>query len=227
MLSDPSRASPGFVIDVVSDVVCPWCYIGKRRLAAALDALAAKAPEVVPRVRWHPFQLNPELPPEGVPRQRYLEAKFGGDARASVIYQRVSAVGREVGIAFDFDAMTRQPNTLDAHCLIAWVQAVRPEATSALVERLFRAWFVEGRFVGDRGELARIAGEAGCDPVAAAAMLASGERREAVTEADERARAMGINGVPFFIFGGRTALSGAHEPPTLLRAIDEALQVTA
>ncbi len=209
-----------FPIDVVSDVVCPWCYIGKRRLEAALATLAAREPELRPVVRWHPFQLNPDLPPEGVDRASYLEAKFGGRARAGEIYARVKAAGASVGLALDFDRIERQPNTLDAHRLVAWAQ--EQGDADAIVEALFAAYFLQGRPVGDRDELAAIAGEAGLDRDAAAAFLASGVLAAEVADGDARARALGIGGVPFFVFGGRVAVSGAHEPATLLQAIAQA-----
>jgi predicted DsbA family dithiol-disulfide isomerase len=173
-------------------------------------------------VRWHPFQLNPDLPPQGVDRRGYLEAKFGGPERAREIYARVGAAGAKVGIPFAFDAIARQPNTLDAHRLIAWAQTRREGDVDALVEALFRAYFIEGRFVGDRDELVRIAQGAGFDPGDAREFLASDELEDAVSDADARARAMGISGVPFFIFGGKTAMSGAHEPEALLDAIAQA-----
>jgi predicted DsbA family dithiol-disulfide isomerase len=208
-------------IDVVSDVVCPWCYIGKRRLETALAELAAAAPDVVPSVRWHPFQLNPDLPAEGIERARYLERKFGGDGRADAIYARVREAAVQSGVTLALDAITRQPNTLAAHRLIMWTQARRGDA-SALVERLFHAYFVEGRLIGDPATLAELAAQAGGDAAAARAFLASDELRDDVADADERARSLGITGVPFFVFNGRLALSGAHEPATLLDAIAQA-----
>ena len=211
--------SPAVVIDVVSDVVCPWCYIGKRKLEAALGELGRQDAATEPSVRWHPFQLNPDLPPQGIPRKTYLHAKFGG-ARAAEVYARVKAVGAEVGIAFDFDRIDIQPNTLAAHRLIAWAQErVDAGLTSDLVERLFQAYFVQGRAIGEPDELARIASEAGLELAAARAMLASTENLAAVSAEDREARDVGINGVPFFIFNGSTALSGAHDPETLLQAI--------
>ncbi|MFO1325382.1 MAG: DsbA family oxidoreductase [Burkholderiales bacterium] len=213
---------PPFVIDVVSDVVCPWCYIGKRRLEAALRSLRDVEPDLPVEVRWHPFQLNPDLPPEGMSRRRYVEAKFGGPDRAREVYARVSGAGESVGIAFAFDAIERQPNTLDAHRLVAWAQS-RPEGDAdALVERLFRAYFVEGRYVGDHDELVRLAADAGYDPDDARRFLASGALRDDVAAADARVRELGVHGVPFFIFGGTTAISGAHEPAALLEAIAQA-----
>jgi len=211
-----------FTIDVVSDVVCPWCYVGKRRLEAALARLREAEPDLPVAVRWHPFQLNPDLPREGVDRRGYLEAKFGGPARAQEIYARVSAAGATVGIPFAFDAIERQPNTLDAHRLIAWAQSRREGDPDALVERLFRAYFLDGRFLGDRETLVATAADAGYDPDDARRFLASDELADAIAGADERARSLGVSGVPFFIFGGKTALSGAHEPETLLDAIAQA-----
>jgi predicted DsbA family dithiol-disulfide isomerase len=211
-----------FTIDVVSDVVCPWCYIGKRRLEAALARLRETDPDLPMVVRWHPFQLNPDLPAEGVDRHAYLEAKFGGPERARQVYERVTAAGRSVDIPFAFDAIERQPNTLDAHRLVAWAQSRSEGDPDALVEALFRANFVEGRFVGDREELVRLAQGAGYDPDDARAFLTSDELRDVVADADRRAREMGIGGVPFFIFGGKTAVSGAQMPETMLEAIAQA-----
>ena len=209
-------AAPLFV-DVVSDVVCPWCYIGKRKLETALARLRADEAGLAPTVRWHPFELNPDLPREGVPRAEYLEKKFGGKARAAEIYARVRAVGAEVGIAFDFDRIARQPNTRDAHRLISWAQQ-RGDA-GALVERLFRAYFIEGRWIGERNELAALAADTGLPGDEARAMLASDAYRAEVEAEYREAQEAGITGVPFFIFNGRTAVSGAHDPDVLLEAI--------
>lgn len=209
-------------VDVVSDVVCPWCFIGKRRLEAALATLQEKEPALPVHLRWHPFQLNPDLPRDGVDRKAYLEAKFGGAARAAQIYERVRAAGRTAGIDFDFESIARQPNTLDAHRLIAWAQSRHEGDPQAVVEALFRAYFLEGRFVGDRAELGAVAEAAGYDRADADAFLASGALRDEVAAADARAREMGVSGVPFFIFDGKTALSGAQEPATILDAIAQA-----
>jgi predicted DsbA family dithiol-disulfide isomerase len=209
-------------VDVVSDVVCPWCYIGKRRLESALEQLRAVQPDLAVDVRWHPFQLNPDLPPEGADRREYLERKFGGPDRAQQIYARVSAAGSTVGIPFAFDAIERQPNTLDAHRLMTWAQARGEGDADALVESLFRAYFLEGRYVGDHDELAKLAAQAGFDAAAARAFLASDELRTEVASADQRAREMGVSGVPFFIFDGKTAVSGAQDPAVMLDAIAKA-----
>jgi predicted DsbA family dithiol-disulfide isomerase len=213
-------------IDVVSDVVCPWCYIGRRRLEAALARLREAEPDLPVQVRWHPFQLNPDLPREGIDRREYLEAKFGGPERAKQIYARVGAAGATVGIPFAFDAIKRQPNTLDAHRLIEWAQA-RPEGDpDALIENLFRAYFLDGRYLGDHDELVRQAEAAGYDPDDTRAFLASDDQQAEVGQADQRARKLGVSGVPFFIFGGKTAVSGAHEPEALLEAIAQARAAT-
>jgi len=210
------------VVDVVSDVVCPWCYIGKRRLEAALAQLRESNPDLPFEIRWHPFQLNPDLPAEGVDRKAYLEAKFGGPQRAKQVYERVMAAGTSVGIPFDFDAIKRQPNTLQAHRLTAWAQSRNEGDADALVEGLFRANFIEGRYVGSVEELVEIARAAGYDPADARAFLDSDELKDVVARSDLRAREMGIGGVPFFIFDGKTALSGAQEPAAIVQAIAQA-----
>ncbi len=221
--ADPASAL--LAVDVISDVVCPWCYIGKRKLEAALGELKTRAPDLAIAVRWHPFQLNPDLPASGVPRASYLAAKFGAADRAAAIYSRVKEVGAQVGIPFAFERITLQPNTLEAHRLIAWAQAQDdPGATAALVERLFHAYFIDGEFLGDRETLVRAADAAGFASDVARAMLASDEGRDMVADEDRESRSVGIQGVPFFIFNGRTAVSGAHDPPTLLDAIAAAMQ---
>jgi predicted DsbA family dithiol-disulfide isomerase len=211
--------SPAPTVDVVSDVVCPWCYIGKRQLEQAIDRLP---PHERPTVRWHPFQLNPDLPPEGVDRRAYLEAKFGGAERATQIYERVRQAGRDAGLELAIDRIERQPNTLDAHRLIAWAQADGSRDASPLVEALFRAYFVEARRIGERAELARIAGEAGWDADAACAMLEADAGVAEVAAMDRRARELGIGGVPFFIVDRRIGVSGAAGADALLDAIAQA-----
>jgi predicted DsbA family dithiol-disulfide isomerase len=201
-------------VDVVSDVVCPWCYVGKRKLERTLDELRAREPGLEIAVRWHPFELNPDLPAEGIARAAYLEAKFG---RSTGIHDRVRAVGASVGIPFAFERIARQPNTRDAHRLIAWAQ--RDGDAAALVEALFRAYFVDGRSLTEASELSAIAEGAGLDAAAARALLTSEGFRAEVEAEYREAQAAGISAVPFFIFNGRTAVSGAHDPPTLLEAI--------
>jgi predicted DsbA family dithiol-disulfide isomerase len=182
-----------------------------------LAELRRAEPGIATELRWHPFQLNPDLPAAGIARAAYLEAKFGSKARTGEIYSRVRAVGEQVGIAFDFDRILRQPNTLDAHRLIAWAQQ-RGDA-SALVERLFRDYFIEGRFVGDRETLVAAAAGCGLPESDARSQLESAALRAEVEGESREAEEAGITGVPFFIFNGRTAVSGAHDPPMLLEAI--------
>lgn len=210
-------AAPLFV-DVVSDVVCPWCYVGKRKLEAALARLREES-DLAVTVRWHPYELNPDLPAQGVPRAEYLEAKFGGKARADEVYARVRAIGAEVDIAFAFERIRLQPNTLDAHRLIAWAQQRGDGDANALVERLFRAYFIEGRYLGAVDELLALAADAGLPGDEARTMLLSTAYRAEVEAEYREASDAGITGVPFFIFNGRTAVSGAHDPETLLQAI--------
>jgi predicted DsbA family dithiol-disulfide isomerase len=192
-------------IDVVSDVICPWCYIGKRRLAAALE----QRPEVEAKILWHPFQLNPDMPPEGMARERYIAAKFGGGAHASRIYQNVTDVGAAVGIPFHFERIRVTPSTRDAHRLIR--RATESGDAEPVVEALFNAYFIDGRNIGDRATLAEIAQEAGLDSVETARFLASREGAEEVVAEDMSARRIGINAVPCFIFERKYVVSGAQE----------------
>jgi predicted DsbA family dithiol-disulfide isomerase len=213
--------SPTLTIDVVSDVVCPWCYIGKRKLEAALALPEAMdLPNVV--IRWHPFQLNPDMPVRGMPRQQYLEDKFGGPQKAFEIYERVRTAGRAVGLELNIDGITLQPNTLAAHALMAFAQLGDADGND-LQERLLKAYFVENRSIGSVDVLAEIAEEAGLNGEDARAYLSDPDHLEAVAQADAQARTMGITGVPFFIFNQKVAVSGAQDPETLLGAMQQAL----
>ena len=214
-----STTSP-LSIDIISDVVCPWCYIGKRRLETALARRSSDDAPV--HVRWLAFQLNPDMPAAGVDRRSYLEQKFGGPERAQQIYARIKAAGDEVGIPFDFERIVRQPNTVNAHRLIAWAQDVNPSESDALVEQLFRAYFIDGADIGDIDTLARLAGDAGFDATAARAWLTSDAGRTAIQAEEQRARALGVTGVPFFVFNERLAVSGAQPPEVLLGAMEQA-----
>ena len=207
-------------VDVVSDIVCPWCFIGKRKLEHALTELRATDPALDVVVRWHPFELNPDLPAEGIARARYVERKFGGAERADQVYRRVRDAGEAVGLALRFDRIEQQPNTFDGHRLIAWAQE-QGDATP-LVERLFQAFFLEGRRIGERGELARLAAECGWPEHDALAMLESDALRHEVRSESREALDVGIQGVPFFIFDGKIAVSGAQDPAALLEAISAA-----
>ncbi|MBC8118522.1 MAG: DsbA family oxidoreductase [Burkholderiaceae bacterium] len=217
--------TPPLSIDIVSDVVCPWCYVGKRRLETALERRAIDDAQPV-QVRWHAFQLNPDIPPGGVDRRSYLEKKFGGPERAKQVYARIEAAGDEVGIPFDFDRIVRQPNTVHAHRLIAWAQDLDLSASDARIERLFRAYFVEGIDIGDIDALAGLAGDAGFDANTARAWLASDAGRAAIDAEEQRARALGVTGVPFFVFNQRLAVSGAQPAEVLLDAMTQAETVS-
>jgi len=207
-------------IDIVSDVVCPWCFVGKRRLEAALKLYRERNPEATePKITWHPFQLNPDMPPEGVDRDEYVRRKFGPE-RAGQVYGRITAVGREVGIPFDFAKVTRQPNTLAAHSLIAL--AIDAGKQDAVVEAFFRAFFLEGRDLTSAETLAGIAVGAGLDEGDVRAFLGSADARAHIEAEDKQAREIGVEGVPFFIFNRRLAVSGAQAPEVLLEAMLEA-----
>jgi predicted DsbA family dithiol-disulfide isomerase len=204
-------------IEVVSDVVCPWCFIGKRRLEAALELYAqAKPGAPAPKVSFHPFQLNPDLPPEGMPRADYVARKWGGRSSAEV-YARVAGVGATLGIAFEFDRIVRQPNTRAAHALIALAaeQGVQP----AVKEAMMRAYFIDGRDLTDIDTLVEVAERAGLDPRRARAHLSDPDALRAIDGADREARRIGVEGVPFFIFNRRYAVSGAQEAQALLDAM--------
>ncbi len=201
-------------VDIVSDVICPWCFIGKRRLENAL----AQRPDLSVQITWRPFQLNPDMPEEGMPRDAYLAAKFGGSAHAGRIYATVAAAGATVGIAFAFDRIQRTPNTRDAHRLIR--HAAEQGRADAVVEGLFRAYFIEGRDIGDRATLGDIAEEAGLDAAHTSQWLESPEGMQAVLAEDRGARHLGINAVPCFIFEQKYAISGAQEPEFFLPVFD-------
>jgi len=211
-------------IDVLSDVVCPWCLIGKRRLEQALALYAERYPDrPAPLVRWHPFQLNPDMPEAGMSRTEYVQRKFGD--RADTVYDRVKAVGHSLDIPFQIDAIARQPNTTAAHSLIGQAEVGEPQ--QRLVEALFCAYFLQGVDLTQRDELARLASEAGLPADAVQTCLDSTEARDAVRASDERARQMGVQGVPFFIFNNQVGVSGAHEPETLLQAMEQSLEPPA
>ena len=209
-------------IDIVSDVVCPWCYIGKRHVEQAILQWQQRHPDAVVNVRWHPFQLNPDLPLEGTDRKGYLEAKFGGPQRAKEIYARVAAAGRNAGLELNFDGILKQPNTLAAHALIAYAQTADEGAHGdAVAERLFKAYFVDGEFIGDLDVLVAIAAECGLDAAATRAVLSERATLDQIAAQDVSVRKQGITGVPFFIFNEKVALSGAQPPDVLLDAMEK------
>lgn len=201
-------------IDVFSDVVCPWCYVGKRRLEQALAQAGLSDAEV----HWHAFQLNPDLPPEGVERRQYLEAKFGPDA-IERIHARLDQVGRDVGIDFQFDKIERSPNTRDAHRLL-WLAGTQGKQ-GALKEALMNAYFIQGRDVGDRKVLAEIAVSVGHEADVPAFLAGDGGVLEVERDLATAAR-LQISGVPFFILEGHIALAGAQPPEVFVQALEAA-----
>ncbi len=203
-----TQPSPGTRIDIVSDAICPWCYIGKRQLERALARLGAEGLSF--SVRWNPFQLNPDMPPEGVARAAYRAAKFGSAERSAALDARVSEAAAGVGLAFALDRQARTPNTIAAHRLIRWAFLQGgPAVQDAAMEAVFHAYFVAGRDTGDAGVLADCAAEAGLDRAAAASFLASDAEADAVRAADAEARASGVSGVPSFFLDGYFLFSGA------------------
>lgn len=203
-------------VDVISDVICPWCYIGKRRLEKAV-ALSGRDDV---RVRWHPFQLNPRMPKAGISRQEYRTAKFGSWERSLALDAQVNEAGRAEGISFAFDKIERTLNTLDAHRLI-W-RADQDGVQDAVVEALFQAYFTEGRDIADAQTLLDVVGEAGLDRSRAESLLGGDDGMEAIRAAEERARSAGVQGVPFFIVNDSLVLSGAREPKDFLAAFNQA-----
>ncbi|TAK40955.1 MAG: DsbA family oxidoreductase [Betaproteobacteria bacterium] len=199
------------LVEIASDVICPWCYIGKRRFEKALALLQG---EVEPRVSWLPFQLNPGMPPEGVARADYRRTKFGSVERGRALDARVAQEGAQEGIAFAFENMQRTPNTMAAHRLIDLAQS--QERAAAVVDALFRAYFEEARDIGDAAVLAEIAAACGVEH------WPEGANVQRVAELEAGVRDLGISGVPTFIFERRSGLSGAYPPEQLAAAIREA-----
>jgi predicted DsbA family dithiol-disulfide isomerase len=208
-------------IEIVSDVVCPWCYIGKRRLESALQLLAQAHPDQPkPYVSWLPFQLNPDMPTAGMSRADYLQRKFGSSDGGG-IYERVSAEGQKEGLAFDFKSITRQPNTLKAHALIA--AAADTPVQAVLKEALMIAYFMQGQDLASDTVLAHIASSAGLPSDTAHAVLQDTTAHQAVAEQDAELRGLGISGVPFFIINRKFGVSGAQPAEALLAAMEQAL----
>lgn len=201
-------------IDIFSDPICPWCYIGKRRFERALAARSDLRPEI----RWRAFQLNPAMPEDGMDRKSYLSAKFGSAAEAQRLYGQISQVGMTEGINFRFNDIAATPNTINAHRLIR--HAAQNDKQDTVVEALFRGYFLEGRNIGDLGNLVDIATEAGMEPEPTRLYLESTDDAALIREEDMRGRQMGIEGVPYFIVDRGYALSGAHEPEAFYSLFD-------
>lgn len=203
------------LLEIYSDPICPWCYIGKARLDRALES----RPDHPFEVRWQPFQLNPDMPQDGMDRAEYMALKFGDDQAVIVAHRPVIEAAEEAGLTLALPAITRTPNTLDAHRVIHW--AGLEGRQSAMVSALFRAYFREGRDIGDRDTLLDLARQSGLDQSMIARLLASDADRVLIREADRMARARGISGVPFFVIDGKYAVSGAQPVQVWQNVIDE------
>lgn len=202
-------------IDIISDIVCPWCLIGKRRLEKALAA----RPDLDVVTRWRPYQLHGELPPEGMARADMLVKKFGSAENAAKIYQRIAQAGTEDGLVFHFDRITRAPNTLEGHLLIKWAGSAGCQ--DQVVEDLFDAYFVKGEDVSDRTVLLSVARANGMDGDLVEQLLDEGRDRDTVSQEISAIRQMGVTGVPVFVFDRQHALNGAQPVDTILSVIDK------
>jgi len=202
-------------LDIMSDPICPWCYIGK----AHLDRALAAHPDHPFVIEWHPFQLNPDMPAEGMDRRAYLEGKFGGKEGAVRAYAPVVENASRAGLDIDFEGMKRTPNTLDAHRLIHWA-GIEGKQTAA-VSTLFKAYFVEARDIGNHEVLADIADSIDMDASVVSRLLSSDADRDDIAARDAHSRGMGISSVPTFIVAGKHAVPGAQPPELWAKVIDE------
>ncbi|PLX39536.1 MAG: disulfide bond formation protein DsbA [Hyphomicrobiales bacterium] len=216
MTAEPNSTPRPVTIDIVSDVMCPWCFIGKRRLEKAL-ALAADVPV---NIRWQPFQLDATLPSGGKDRQKYLDEKFGGPEKAEQVYARIREAGDGENIPFAFDKITRSPNTFDAHRLILWAEAGGHQ--DQIVEALFQAYFIDGRDLTKTETLVAIGAAAGMDAKHLMMSLTSNRDKDTVSRALETARSLGIYSVPSFIIDNRFLAQGAQPPEMLADALRRA-----
>lgn len=205
----------GISVDVISDVVCPWCFIGKKRLARAIAAV----PDVDVTVRWRPYQLDATIPPEGLDRKQYMIAKFGGEERLKQAHAQMLEASRDDGIDFALGDIKVSPNTLDAHRVIRWAGSSETNRQDEVVAELFSAFFEQGRNVGDHEVLIDVAGKAGMDAAIVETLLATDSDREAVRAEIETAQRMGITGVPCFLLESRYAVVGAQDAAMLADAI--------
>ena len=207
-------------IDVISDVVCPWCYLGKARLEAALAAL----PDIDAEIHWRPYQLDPSIPRTGVDRKAYMEAKFGAGPRIGEIHERLNGLGKEAGIKYDFEAIKVSPNTMSAHRLIRWAAQAGPGMQDRVVDLLFKAYFEEGRDIGSSSVLTDLAGKAGMDASIVETLLPTDAEEAGVIGEIATSKQMGISGVPCFIIDQKFAVSGAQAPDVLAGAIINAVK---
>ncbi len=210
----PAKAR--LTVEVVHDLVCPWCYLGTRRLLRTLR----RRPDLLVELVWRPFLLNPDMPRVGMARSDYVVRKFGGEDRARRLYNSITEIGRAEGLQFRFDRVRRTPSSVDAHRLVRW--AARFGRANGVVEALFAAHFADGRDLGEAGVLCAIAASCGLDPNAARAMLAGDAELDGVHADNLRAHRLGINGVPCFVVGGHHAIAGAQEPEVIERLLDVA-----
>lgn len=211
-------------IDIVSDVVCPWCYLGKARLELAI---AEVQDEVGVDINWRPYRLNPEHPPQGVDHQADLAQKLGGKNAVERAHETLKTLGAQVGIAFNFDAIKIGPNTLDAHRLLYWAMMEDREIQDRVATALFKANFEEGRNVGDHAVLLDIAGRCGVNRDVIASLLASEADKDTVLSEIDAAQQMGVTGVPFFILDGQYAVSGAQTPDVFVNALRDIARIKA
>lgn len=202
-------------LDILSDPICPWCYIGKTNLDRALE----RHPGHPFEIEWHPFQLNPDMPKAGMDRRAYLEAKFGGKEQAVKVYSQVEQAAEAAGLAIDFAAIPRVPNTLDAHRLIHW--AGLEGRQNAIVAALFKAYWREGRDIGDKATLLELAAECGLDRAMIERLLDSNADAQDIRARDVHARQRGVSGVPCFVIGNQYVVSGAQPPQVWSQVIDE------
>ena len=208
-------------IDVISDVMCPWCYIGKRRIEAAVE----RRPDITVEIIWHPFKLDPTIPRGGVDRKEYLERKFGGPEGAAEIYARINEAGQSEGISFAFDRIVRSPNTTDAHRLIRWAR--ESGGQDQVVESLFQAYFCDGQDIENADVLSGIADDAGMDADRIRQRLATDEALAEVDEDIAFAQKIGVTGVPTFLLAQKLAVVGAQGPDILVQAMDQAAETVA
>lgn len=204
------------LVEVVYDLVCPWCYLGVRRLFRTMR----RRPDLLFELCWRPFLLNPDMPRAGMSRSDYVARKFGGEDRARRLYGSIADIGRAEGVPFRFDRVRRTPSSVDAHRLVRW--SARFGRADEMVEALFAAHFADGRDIGEIGVLCAIAASCGLDQVAARAMLTSEAESDGVHADNLRAHRIGINGVPCFVVAGRHAIAGAQEPEVIERLLDVA-----
>ena len=210
-------------VDVISDVVCPWCYIGQKRL----DQAVASLPEIDVDIHWKPYQLDPTIPPEGKDRKAYMLAKFGSEDRLKQIHDRIVPLGAAEGIDFAFDAIKIAANTLDAHRVIRWSASAGDGVQDRVTKALFAANFEKGEYIGDHAVLARIAGENGMDETIVAGLLATDADKDSVQAEIENAQRMGVTGVPFFVLEGKYAVTGAQDTAVLADAIRQVAAMKA